>query len=133
MPSITGFHHLSFSVSDREKSALWYQEVLGFERHSEVEADTFRRTRMRHPDCGITITLTQHDQASGGRFDERRTGLDHLALGVRDIDDLQAWKRRFEERGVDHSEIKERGPGAAAITLRDPDNIQLEVFALPTP
>ena len=53
--------------------------ITGF-RHSEVEADSFRRTRTRHPDCGITITLTQHDQASGGRFDERLTGLDHLAL-----------------------------------------------------
>ena len=56
-----------------------------------------------------------------------------MALEVRDIDDLQAWKRRFEERGVDHSEIKEQGSGAAGITLRDPNNIQLEVFTLPTP
>lgn len=43
MPSITGFHHASFTVSDREKSVVWYQEVLGFERHSEVEGKTFRR------------------------------------------------------------------------------------------
>lgn len=133
MPSITGFHHASFTVSDREKSVVWYQEVLGFERHSEVEAKTFRRTRMRHPDSGITVTLTQHEGGSGDRFDERRIGLDHLALAVRDLDDLHAWKRRFEERGVDHSEITERSPGAAAITLRDPDNIQLEVFSTPTP
>ncbi|MDP1807561.1 MAG: VOC family protein [Acidimicrobiales bacterium] len=133
MPSITGFHHVSFTVSDRERSVLWYQEVLGFERHSEVEAGTFRRTRMRHPDCGITITLTQHDHTSGGRLDERGIGLDHLALGVPDVEDLKAWKRRFEERGVDHSDINERSPGAAAITVRDPDNIQLEVFSTPAP
>lgn len=133
MPSITGFHHASFTVSDREKSILWYQEVLGFERHSEVEAKTFRRTRMRHPDSGITVTLTQHEAGSRGQFDERRIGLDHLALAVRDLDDLKAWKRRFEERGVDHSEIKETGPGASMITLRDPDNIQLEVFSTPRP
>jgi glyoxylase I family protein len=133
MPSITGFHHASFTVSDREKSVIWYQEVLGFERHSEVEAKTFRRTRMRHPDSGITVTLTQHEGGSHGQFDERHIGLDHLALAVRDLDDLKAWKRRFEERGVDHSEIKETGPGASMITLRDPDNIQLEVFSTPKP
>ena len=131
MPSITGFHHVSFTVSDRERSVDWYQEVMGFERHSEVEADTFTRTRMRHPDCGITVTLTQHQSGFGDRFAETRTGLDHLSLSVPDIDSLQEWKRRFEERDVDHSEIKERGPGAAMITFRDPDNIQLEVFALP--
>ena len=133
MPTITGFHHASFTVSDREKSVVWYQEVLGFERHSEVEGKTFRRTRMRHPDSGITVTLTEHEQGSGGRFDERRIGLDHLALAVRNLDDLKAWKRRFEERGVDHSEVKETGPGASMITLRDPDNIQLEVFSTPKP
>jgi glyoxylase I family protein len=133
MPSITGFHHASFTVSDREKSVVWYQEVLGFERQSEVEGKTFRRTRMRHPDSGITVTLTQHEHGQGGRFDERHIGLDHLALAVPDLDDLKAWKRRFEERGVDHSEIKETGPGASMITLRDPDNIQLEVFSTPKP
>ena len=129
MPSITGFHHVSFTVSDRERSVAWYQDVLGFERHSEVEADTFRRTRMRHPESGITLTLTQHDSGSGDRFAETRTGLDHLALSVPNVEDLKQWKRRFEEHDVDHSEIKERNPGAAMITLRDPDNIQLELFA----
>ncbi|HVL07283.1 MAG TPA: VOC family protein [Acidimicrobiales bacterium] len=133
MPTITGFHHASFTVSDREKSVAWYRDVLGFERHSEVEGETFLRTRMRHPDSGITVTLTEHRQGGGGRFDERRIGLDHLALAVRDLDDLKAWKRRFEERGVDHSEIKETGPGASMITMRDPDNIQLEVFSTPKP
>lgn len=133
MPSITGFHHASFTVSDRERSAAWYQEVLGFERHSEVETTTLRRIRMRHPDCGITVALTEHQGGPDGTFDERRTGLDHLALAVRDLDDLKAWKRRFEEQGVDHSEIKETGSGASMITLRDPDSIQLEVFSTPGP
>ena len=129
MPAITGFHHVSFTVSDRQKSVAWYAEVMGFEVHSEVEADTFRRTRMRQPDSGIVITLTEHGQGAGDRFAETRTGLDHLSLQVPGIEDLQSWKRRFEERGVDHSEIKETGSGAAMITFRDPDNIQLELFA----
>ena len=129
MPAITGFHHVSFTVRDREKSVAWYSEVMGFERHSEVEADTFTRTRMRQPDSGIVITLTEHSQGAGDRFSETRTGLDHLSLQVPGIEELQAWKRRFEEQGVDHSEIKETGSGAAMITFRDPDNIQLELFA----
>ena len=129
MPAITGLHHVSFSVCDREKSVAWYQGVMGFERHSDVEADTFTRTRMRQPDSGIMITLTQHSQGSGDRFAETRTGMDHLSLQVPGIEDLRAWKRRFEEHGVDHSEIKETGSGAAMITFRDPDNIQLELFA----
>ena len=129
MPSITGFSHLSFTVSDREKTVAWYEEVMGFERHSEGQADSFTRTRMRQPDCGILITLTEHAQGAGDRFAETRTGLDHVSLQVAGMEDLKAWKRRFEEHGVDHSEIKELGSGAAMITFRDPDHIQLELFA----
>lgn len=129
MPSIAGFHHLSFTVSNRERTVAWYEEVMGFERHSEVQADTFTRTRMRQPDSGIVITLTEHGQGAGDRFAETRTGLDHVSLQVPGLQELQAWKRRFEEHGVDHSEIKETGSGAAMITFRDPDNIQLELFA----
>jgi glyoxylase I family protein len=129
MPSIIGFHHVSFTVTDRETSVTWYQDVLGFERHSEVEAETFSRTRLRQPDSGIVLTLTEHNQGSGDRFAETRTGLDHLSLQVPDIEDLRGWERRFEDHGVDHSEIKETGTGAAMITFRDPDNIQIELFA----
>ena len=129
MPSITGVHHLSLTVRDREKSVAWYQEVMGFERHSEVEADTFTRTRLRQPESGIVITFTEHNRGAGDRFAETRTGLDHLSLQVPSIEDLRSWKRLFEEHGVDHSEIKDIGSGAAMITFRDPDNIQLELFA----
>ena len=51
------------------------------------------------------------------------------------IDDVREFKQRFEELGVNHSEIKpvrsEFGDGGM-ITFRDPDNIQLEVFATGT-
>lgn len=133
MPSITGYSHVSFSVIDREKSVAWYQKVMGFERHSEVTADTFTRTRMRQPDSGILVTLTQHAQGTGDRFAETRTGMDHVSLQVPSLEDLQEWKRRFEEHGVDHSEIKETGLGSAMITFRDLDHIQLELLARAQP
>ena len=133
MPSINGFHHVSFSVTDLPASAAWYQDVLGFAHDSDVEGEGFRRVRLRHPDAGITVTLTEHQRGSGERFSELRTGLDHLAFSVGGSDDVEEWKRRFEEHGVDHSEVKTRPGGAAIITVRDPDNIQLEVFGAPPP
>lgn len=41
---------------------------------------------------------------------------------------MQELKRRFEELGVVHSDVKQAASGSAMVTLRDPDNIQLEVF-----
>jgi glyoxylase I family protein len=132
MARISGFHHLSLTVTDLDKSAEWYGETLGFSSEAAIEGDGFRRVRLRHPVGQITLTLTQHENGTGEPFDERRTGLDHVAFEVPSVDDLHEFKRRFEELGVYHSEIKPPlrafGEGGL-ITLRDLDNIQLEVFA----
>ena len=133
MPSIQGFHHVSFSVNDPAKSAAWYEDVLGFAHDADVEGSGFRRIRLRHPASGVTVTLTGHERGSGDPFSELRTGLDHLAFSIAGgVDELKECKRWFEERDVDHSEIRTTPTGGAIITLRDPDNIQLEVFAAPS-
>ncbi len=41
---------------------------------------------------------------------------------------VQELKGRFEQLGVVHSDVKDSASGAAMITLRDPDDIQPEVF-----
>ena len=130
MPRILRYHHLSLSVTDLDRSTAWYQDVLGLELTAEVEGAVFRRRRFRAPGEGITLTLTRHDGA-GERFDERRTGMDHVSMEVGAPEDLEALRARFEELGVDHSDVRRMSSGAAMITFRDPDNIQLEVFAAP--
>jgi catechol 2,3-dioxygenase-like lactoylglutathione lyase family enzyme len=128
--SISGFNHISLSVRDPAASAAWYRDVLGFEQHSEGQAATFRRIRMRHPASGVTLTLTGHEQATGEAFSELHAGLDHLAFTVGD-GEIEAWKRRFEDAGVVHSDIRVTGTGGGIIALRDLDDIQLEVVAAP--
>ena len=127
MAEILGFQHVSFSVNDLGKSTQWYHETLGLDIGAEFDGNGFRRARLRAPGSDVTLTLTCHGRKSGEPFDERRAGLDHVAFRVGGVEDVYELKRRFEELGVNHSEVKTSG-GAAAITLRDPDNIQLEVF-----
>ena len=128
MTQVLGYHHLSLSVTDLAKSTEWYQQVLGLDVAAEIEGEGFRRTRLRAPESGVTLTLTRHDQQSGETFSERRPGMDHVALQVASADEVKALKDRFAELGVDHSEVKAARGGTAMITLRDPDNIQIEVF-----
>jgi glyoxylase I family protein len=131
MTDVLGYHHLSLSVTDLGKSAEWYQQVLGLEVAAEIEGDGFRRTRLRAPGSGVTLTLTSHAEERGDRFSERRAGMDHVAFKVGGVADVEALKGRFEELGVVHSEVKSTTTGTAMITLRDPDNIQIEVFGGP--
>jgi len=131
MTEVLAYHHLSLSVTDLGKSTEWYRQVLGLEVVAEIEGDGFRRNRLRAAGSGVTLTLTRHDEESGEHFSERRPGLDHVAFDVGSVEDVRALDQWFAELGVDHSEIKTSDRGTAVITLRDPDNIQLEVFGGP--
>lgn len=128
MSEIKGYHHLSLSVTDLSKSTEWYRAVLGFEIDAEIEGAGFRRTRLREPESGVTLTLTSHDDELAEVFSELRPGMDHVAFELASANDVDSLKGRFERLGVNHSEVKESATGSAMITLRDPDNIQLEVF-----
>jgi glyoxylase I family protein len=128
MAEIQGYHHVSLSVSDLGKSTEWYRQTLGFEIDAEIEGNGFRRIRLRAPGSGLTLALTAHEQQSGGPFDERRAGVDHIAFNVGSAEAVQELNGRFEELAVVHSDVKQAASGSAMITLRDPDNIQLEVF-----
>ena len=132
MVQVTGIHHMSLTVTDLGRSVEWYRSVLGFELQSDVEGEGFRRTRMQHPTCGLTLTFTRHERGPDDPFDESRTGLDHIAFGVAAGEDLDAFVRRLDELGVRHSPVRALASGTGGVVvLRDPDNIQLEVFALP--
>ncbi len=72
--------------------------------------------------------LMCHEDRAGDRFDERSVGLDHFALAVRDRATLEEWVRHLDQLGVAHSGIKDEN-GGPLITLRDPDNIQVELWA----
>ena len=131
MEDIVGYHHVSLSVTDPGKSSEWYQQVLGLEVTADIVGNGFNRTRLRAPKSDVTLTLTSHDDESGDAFSERRPGMDHVAFELGGVDAVSSMKRRFEELGVVHSEIKSSASGSAMITLRDPDNIQIEVFGGP--
>jgi glyoxylase I family protein len=127
-PELRRVHHLSLSVTDLDRSVQWYRDVLDLNLDVRFETETFARARFRNESGTVILTLTCHDERHADSFDERRPGLDHVAFEVdaEDFDDVAA---RFDSLGVTHSEVKEPFPGARLMTLRDPDNIQLEVVS----
>ncbi len=126
-PEVLGYHHLSLSVRELPRSTAWYQKVLGLEITAQIEGEGFQRTRMQGSGGALTLTLTQHDTTSQEPFDERRIGMDHVSFAVKP-GSVAMLKTRFEELGVEHSDLKDYPGGVSTITFRDPDNIQLEVF-----
>jgi glyoxylase I family protein len=125
----SGIHHINFTVTDLERSAAWYMDVLGLEKGWEMPdvEGRGRKIALLLPGSPFRLVISQHVSNEGGPASEFRTGLDHIALTVEDRAELESWKRHFEEKGVAHSGIKEGATGYF-IVFRDPDNIQLEVY-----
>ncbi|MFN2615037.1 MAG: VOC family protein [Actinomycetota bacterium] len=132
MPAITGIHHLSLTVLDAAKSEAFYTSVLGFapvfERPDE-DGRGFKRI-LAHPDTRTIIGFTVHKTNDGSRFSEFRTGLDHLAFGVASHEELEGWIGKLDEFGVEHSPITDAKVGEF-VSFRDPDNVQIELWANP--
>ena len=135
MTALVAVHHLGFTVTDVERSARWYEQVLGFVRVGEFEASDGGRRKvfLQHPGLGVRLGLVQHRASTSESFDERRVGLDHMAFIVASEADLAWWVQRFTESGVPFSPPADANTisGARVIVLRDPDNIQLEVVSDP--
>jgi catechol 2,3-dioxygenase-like lactoylglutathione lyase family enzyme len=130
MPTIDGFGHLDFTVTDGERSVRWWQDVMGFALVTTFDRPDFQGWVMSHP-SGLIVSVMIHVSGDAEPFDERRVGLDHFALRVTDRAALDAWAEHFDRIGVEHSGVKDDG-GGPLIVVRDPDNIQLELWVFPT-
>ncbi len=120
-------HHISFSVTDVVRSAVWYQKLIGQAEVIEREGEGWRRIRLNWP-TGLVISLTQHDATSEtDSFTHSRVGLDHIGLACADEADVRSWHAKIEELGFTHGPLEDVAYGWA-VTARDPDNIAIEFF-----
>lgn len=131
MAEVQGVHHVALSVSDVDRSAAFYEKV--FEGQKIMEADEAdHRFRLYMCPGGLAIGLHEHAACpDGDRFSEFRCGLDHLAFGCKDRAEVEAWEEKLNGLGVENSGITD-APYGHVLVFRDPDNIQLEFFAMPS-
>jgi catechol 2,3-dioxygenase-like lactoylglutathione lyase family enzyme len=130
MATITGGHHIALTVSDADRSADWYADLLGMQVVLKGDDESVRFRVLAHPDSGWIIGVREYPGKADRAFDEFRIGLDHLALGVPTREDLEAWEAELSARGVPFTPITET-PIGSVIVFRDPDNIQLEFWLSP--
>jgi glyoxylase I family protein len=125
--TITGGHHIAFTVRDADASARWYQDLLGMQVVLQGDDDTVRFRVLAHPGTGWIVGLREYPGHADGAFDEHRTGLDHFAFGVTSRAELEAWEGELRGRGIAFTPIVET-PIGSVVVFRDPDNIQLELW-----
>ena len=135
---IAGIDHIGLTVADVDRSAHWYEDVLGFTtvgRHQEVGEGGLRKmVFMTCPGLATAFGFVSHQSSAGAAFDETVAGLDHLPFRLADIEALDDWVERLQHWKVEYSQPADSAlrPGAKVLVFRDPANIQLELYALPT-
>lgn len=122
-------HHLRLTVTDVKCSREFYTALLGFRVLMELPPGVLLTNGSVLLGLGPAPDADRRTRKD--RFDENRVGLDHLSFGVADRNELEHAVALLDERRVPHGEIKDLGPafGINVLSIRDPDNIQLELSA----
>jgi catechol-2,3-dioxygenase len=126
VPDLLAFNHVDVTVTDLERSAQWWQDVMGFTVVNRDRGPTFDFVSLMNS-AGVVVTVMTHDARLPGEFDERRVGLDHLAFLVADRAELEQWVDHLATKGVPNSGLIDAHFGSHLV-FRDPDNFQLELF-----
>jgi glyoxylase I family protein len=121
-------HHITLTVTDRDRAREFYTGVLGFQFLMEFG----RKCLLSNGSVILALTLSP-DSARAiakDRFDENRVGLDHVSFNVSSHEVLEQASHTLDERGIPRGEIKDpENLGIYVMAFRDPDNMQLELTA----
>lgn len=126
--------HIRLTVTDIERSRAFYEAVFGWRVFIELPegADAATREALSFLFGGVIYdlggVLVGLRPAGTERFDEDRTGLDHVAFRLTSRDELVSAAEHLDNLGVAHEPIKDIGP-SLILEFRDPDNIALELTA----
>jgi glyoxylase I family protein len=131
-------HHVALTVTDVNASISWYERIFDIRYQVDIPHAGGVGKLLSNEDRSLMFVLHEHDANDGGLFSERATGLDHVGLAVTTRAELEEWERHLDANGVSVADEAAKpltrsaiidAPYASVIVFRDPDNIQLELFA----
>ena len=132
--SASSIEHVRLTVTDIDRSRKFYESVFGWTVAFEVpdDADDATREQLAFLFGGVIYDIGNGliglRPVANDRFDEDRTGLDHLCLGVASRAELDTAAAHLDDLGIAHEPIKDIGPGFI-LEFRDPDHIALELMS----
>ena len=115
-------------VEDVERSARFYEHTLGLRRMSTGD-------RLISLDAGggtVLLLFRRGATEVGSRFEggwippHDGRGRAHFAFAI-DVAEVDAWRRRLEERGVEIESEVRWGRGGLSLYFRDPDGHSVEL------
>lgn len=122
MPTPKFVDHLVFRVNDLNRTERFYTALL------DQSPDRGEGSIMYQVgNCRLFFTLSSRNDPAG--FDKENIGLNHLAFGVRSLEELKSIQAQLDAARLKHSGIgKDRYGQKDFIWLDDPDGLRLEFY-----
>ena len=119
-----GIHHIVLTVVDAQETEKFYTKIFGKPNHANPHAAIYsvRQT---------LVIFTQKDKKNpiSEKFDPTVIGLEHLAFGLKNLEELQQVEKVLTENQIENSGIHiDKSSGKEKIWLNDPSNIRIEFY-----
>jgi quercetin dioxygenase-like cupin family protein/catechol 2,3-dioxygenase-like lactoylglutathione lyase family enzyme len=112
-------NHISLNVSDVTASERWYVDTFGLVRvDGEIAEDGHGHVVLLNPSAGWLLTLLGPTPPK----------VEHIAFTCDGREDVLRWRAILEERGARPGHITD-APYGSGFVVRDPDGIEMELFA----
>jgi catechol-2,3-dioxygenase len=119
-----GIHHIVLTVADAQETERFYTKIFG-------EPD-YATSHLAMYNIGSTLLFfVQKEQKNplSEKFDPTIIGLEHLAFGLKNLDELQQVEQVLIDNHIQSSGIHiDANSGKEKIWLNDPSNIRIEFY-----
>lgn len=136
MPKIANaMNHVAYPTTDTGATYRFYTEVLGFSLVAAVRGSHDPESGLDRPHLhtffamrsGEVIAFFEIDGAAPGPRDELPTWVRHIAFAVDSREELDAWRQRLKEHGVEVTPVVDHDGLWYSIYFMDPNQVLLEL------
>lgn len=120
---LTRIRQVKIPVANLARSTAWYRRALDLDLAAEfVEQGVLRGVALADRESGFVIALRERAAIPGQPV---VAGLDVFALEVESREALHALVARWDELGIEHTDILDSGPYGLALDVPDPDGVRV--------
>lgn len=117
--------HLVFRVAELDRTERFYTALLGQPPERAEDSLLYKAG-----DTRLFFTLSGGPQQ--GNYEKEKVGLNHMAFGVRTLEELKTIRTQLDTAGISHSGIMIDHYGRKEfIWLDDPDGMRIEFYLRP--
>ncbi len=119
--------HIVLTISDLNRTKSFYSKIFGKADREDDDAILYYIGETK-----LFFGLPYGVMPKDDKFNADRIGLEHLAIGVRTLEDLREIERTLNSHEIRNSQIHiDKHSGKEKIWFNDPDGIRLEFFIRP--